>query len=70
MQDKKPQTVEQFDRLADSVLLTLNDVTAVLGGRSRASIYRDSKAGKLPLIKIGRSTRIRVGDLRAFISAA
>jgi hypothetical protein len=70
MKQTKPQTVEQFDRLADSVLLPLNDAGAVLGGRSRASLYRDAKAGRLTLRKVGRSTFVKAGDLRKLIDAA
>jgi len=62
--------VQQFDALSDSTLLPLADAGNVLGGRSRASLYRDSRAGKLTLIKIGHSTRVRVGELRKLIGAA
>lgn len=61
--------VQQFDNLPDSALLTLNDAS-VIGRRSRASYYRDFRDGRLTLIKIGNSTRIRVGELRRLIGAA
>ena len=41
----------------------------LLAGRSRASIYRHIKAGELGTVKVGHSTRIRVGDLRKLIQA-
>jgi len=59
----------QFDTLSPSVLLTIVDACAV-SGRSRASIYRHFKAGELSQIKVGNSTRVRVGDLRKLIGAA
>jgi hypothetical protein len=59
----------QFDTLSPSVLVTLADASAV-SGRSRASLYRHFKAGELTLVKVGHSTRIRVGELRRLIGAA
>ena len=55
-----------FDQAPDSALLSLNDA-GVIAERSRASFYRDNKAGRLPFVKVGGSTRIRVGDLRRLI---
>ncbi len=59
----------QFDTLSPSVLVTLADAS-VVSGRSRASLYRHFKAGELTLVKVGNSTRIRVGELRRLIGAA
>ena len=58
--------VQQFDTYAASVLLDINDACTV-AGRSRASIYRHFKAGDLTAVKVGNSTRIRVGELRKLI---
>lgn len=62
-------TAQRFDTLADSVVVSLAEAGAV-SGRSRASLYRHFKAGELSLIKVGNSTRIRVGELRKLIGAA
>lgn len=64
-----PAAVQQFDTLADSVVVSLTDASAV-SGRSRASLYRHFKAGELTLVKIGHSTRVRVGELRKLIGVA
>ena len=68
----KPTTatpaVQQFDSYAPSVLVDISDACTVTG-RSRASIYRHFKAGDLTLVKVGCSTRIRVGELRRLIGA-
>ncbi|MCQ1550784.1 MAG: helix-turn-helix domain-containing protein [Candidatus Accumulibacter phosphatis] len=63
------QAVQQFHLLAPSVLITLAEA-GVISGRSRASIYRHFKDGSLTPIKIGHSTRIRVGELRRLIGVA
>lgn len=66
---KAAAAVCQFDTLSPSVLVTLAEASAV-SGRSRASLYRHFKAGELTLVKVGSSTRIRVGELRRLIGAA
>ncbi|MBK7417417.1 MAG: helix-turn-helix domain-containing protein [Dechloromonas sp.] len=38
--------------------------------RSRASIYRHFKSGELNPVKVGNSTRIKVGELRRLIGAS
>ncbi len=58
--------VSQFDSFPDSALVSLATSGAILD-RSRASLYRDSKAGRLTFIKIGNSTRIKVGNIRALM---
>ena len=64
-----PEVVSQFDRMPDQAVVDLNNASAI-SGRSRASIYRHFKAGELTLVKVGNSTRVRVGDLRRLIGAA
>lgn len=63
------KTVESFDSLPDSALLTLKDASQICQ-RSRASLYRDSKTGALRLLKVGCTTRVRAGELRRFIGSA
>lgn len=58
--------VKQFDEAPDSMLVDI-PTASTLSNRSRASIYRHFKAGELALVKVGHSTRIRVGDLRRLI---
>ncbi len=61
-----PAAVQHFDTYPDSALLSINDA-GIISGRSRASVYRHLKSGELTLIKVGNSTRIRVGELRRLI---
>ncbi|MEF8704019.1 MAG: transcriptional regulator [Candidatus Accumulibacter sp. UW26] len=61
--------LRNFDALPDSAAVSLTDASSILAGRSKASLYRDFKAGRLALIKIGRSTAVRVGDLRKLLGA-
>ena len=58
--------VQQFSTYDPSVLIVINDA-CIVAGRSRASIYRHFKSGELTAVKVGNSTRIRVGELRKLI---
>ena len=58
--------LQHFDIAPDTMLVDITTACAI-SSRSRASIYRHIKAGELPLVKIGNSSRIRVGDLRKLI---
>lgn len=60
--------VRDFDNAPESMLLNFAAATTI-STRSRSSLYRDAKAGKLQLVKVGNSTRIRVGELRRLIQA-
>ena len=62
------QSVEHFDKLPSSALVDLSSA-GLICHRSRASVYRHIKAGDLELIKVGSSSRVRVGDLRKLIQA-
>lgn len=57
-----------FDTAPDSMLVDI-PVACTVTSRSRASIYRHFTAGDLTPVKVGNSTRIRVGDLRRLIGA-
>ena len=50
-------------------LITLDALSAALGGRSRASIYRDVRRvpGFPQPVKLGSSTRFRQSDVDAFM---
>lgn len=63
------QAVDRFESLPSSALVDLNAAAAV-SGRSRNSLYRHFKAGELTPVKIGFSTRIRVGELRTLMGVA
>lgn len=63
----KKSNITNFDQAPDSALVSLNDAGSI-ASRSRASLYRDNKAGRLPFVKVCGSTRIRVSDLRKLIS--
>lgn len=62
------KSVENFDHLPDSALISIPDAV-VISGRSRNSIYRHFQRGELTPIKVGFSTRIRVANLRSLIGA-
>ena len=48
--------------------LTLNELRAKLGGRSRSSIYNDLAAGRLPQpIRLGRRLLWAEGDIEAHL---
>lgn len=63
---KLAEQLKLFGALPDCALVALPVVCAITG-RSPASIWRDVKDGRCPApVKAGpRSTRWRVGDLRA-----
>lgn len=68
MNRKTLAALEQFDHAPDSALVTLSTASTI-ASRSRCSLYRDNKAGRLPFVKVASSTRVRVGDLRKLIGA-
>jgi excisionase family DNA binding protein len=49
-------------------LLTPDDVAAMLG-ISRVSVIRQSRAGKIPAIQIGKCYRYRESSLQAWLSS-
>jgi hypothetical protein len=61
--------VKQFDTAPDAMLLDITTACAI-SSRSRASIYRHFKSGDLNPVKVGNSTRIKVGELRRLIGAS
>lgn len=64
------RALETFPFLPDAALIEIRVVSALLG-RSKASIWRDVEWGRLaPPVKVGGSTRWRVGDVRAALAAA
>jgi predicted DNA-binding transcriptional regulator AlpA len=64
------RTLEQFDLLPDDALIDVRAVSAVRG-RSVASTWRDVAQGRLSRpVKVGGSTRFRVGDVRADLKKA
>lgn len=64
------RALETFPFLPDEALIDIRAVCALLG-RSSASIWRDVAAGRLAApVKVGCSTRWRVGDVRAALAGA
>lgn len=63
------QTVKNFDQLPDGANVGLNDAS-ILTGRAKPTLYRDAAKGLIKFIKVGHSTRIRVGDLRRYLNGA
>lgn len=59
----------QFDSAPDSMLVDIPTAMVIIN-RSRASLYRDFKAGRLTTVKVGNSRRIQVGGIRRMIGAA
>ena len=62
-----PPAVLHLDVMPATACVTINEVVQI-SHRSRASLYRDHDAGLLPFVKLGKSTRIRVGDLRKYLA--
>lgn len=60
-----PQKID-FDTAANDALVTINQACN-LTALSTPTIYRRIKAGDLRLVKIGKCSRIRIGDLRKLI---
>lgn len=58
--------IRDFDDAPDAMLVDIA-TACTIAHRSRASIYRDFANGALKPIKVGNSTRIRIGDLRRYI---
>jgi excisionase family DNA binding protein len=52
----------------DQRLLSVAEVRARLGGISRARFYTLVREIDLPLIKLGRLTRVREADLAAYLA--
>ena len=52
----------------DALALTI-DEAATTARECRAKIYQEINAGRLRAIKMGRSTRILVDDLKAYLAA-
>ncbi|MBB3311481.1 excisionase family DNA binding protein [Rhizobium sp. BK196] len=48
------------------ILLNIRQVTQATG-ISRASIYRQMKAGRLPFVKLGSRTLFRPADIKHFV---
>ncbi len=53
--------------MTENILLTVKDTCKLLS-ISRSSLYELIKEGALPIIKIGRSTRIRRSDIEKFVA--
>jgi predicted DNA-binding transcriptional regulator AlpA len=64
------RALETFPSLPDAALIDIWVVSALLA-RSKASIWRDVGRGRLASpVKMGHSTRWRVGDVRAALDGA
>ena len=61
--------IADIDRLPESALIGIKDI-CLLARRSRTSIWRDVKAGRLPKpIRLGaHAARWRVADVRQFLT--
>lgn len=67
-QPKHTALIASFDSLPSIARVPIQVVCGVTG-RSRASVWRDVIAGRLPHpVKLGHSTRWVVGDLRDALS--
>jgi predicted DNA-binding transcriptional regulator AlpA len=65
---KHAETISVFDSLPSIARVPIQVVCGVTG-RSRASVWRDVIAGRLPQpVKLGASTRWVVGELRAALT--
>jgi len=61
-----PSAVHQFDDLPDTALISITNA-GIVAGRSRCSIYRHVKAGELTIVRVGKSSRLIVGQVRRLI---
>lgn len=62
------RTLEQFPSLPDEALINIQVLSILLGGRSKASIWRDVAQGRLASpVKIGGSSLFTVGNVRALL---
>jgi hypothetical protein len=61
------QAVINFDLLPDSANVGIKDAS-IVAGRAKPTLYRDAAKGLIQFIKIGHSTRIRVGELRRYLN--
>ena len=65
-----PPRIEILESLPDDAQVSVSE-TCLLLHRSRQSLYRDIAAGHIPKPrKFGRSTRFRLGDIRALCRGA
>ncbi len=64
-----PTAVSQFDAFPDSALISITTHCTITDS-SRAKAYRMNRAGLLPFIKVGNSTRIKVGVTRAILNGS
>ena len=64
-----PQRLEALTSMPAEALVSAKELS-ILSGRSRASLWRDVKAGRLPQpIAIGpQARRWRVADVRAYLN--
>lgn len=64
-----PQRLEALTSMPPEALVSAKELS-ILSGRSRASLWRDVKAGRLPQpIAIGpQARRWRVSDVRAYLN--
>lgn len=53
--------------MAAQQLLSVRDTSEALGGLSKAALYRLIAAGELKVVKIGRRTFLRAGDVEEFV---
>ena len=63
--------LQEFDQMPGSALMSAKELSSLIN-RSRASIWRDVQAGRLPQpIAIGpQARRWRVEDVRAYLAGA
>ena len=69
MQTKLKTTIEHTSEVPTWALMNVNTTCEMLA-ISRSSFYRLLKSGKLCAVKVGESTRVRVGDVQALIGGA
>ncbi|MEF8760390.1 MAG: helix-turn-helix domain-containing protein [Candidatus Accumulibacter sp. UW25] len=66
MQQELKTTTEHCNEVPTWALMNVNTACAMLS-LSRSSFYRLVKSGKLQTVKLGATTRVRVGDVQALI---
>ena len=65
---KRAVRIADLDGVANERWLRLADVAAILA-MDYSTIYELCTSGQLPFVRVGRTLRVQVGELRAFVAA-
>ena len=70
VKESQDSTLVNFEKLSDVNFVRLQTIQQLLGGISKATVYRMVKAGKLKTHKLTpRTTTFNVGEIRNFLAS-